>query len=87
MLLQLLLKLIRYTETGIAFQTNNIIGNFCQPEKEADKNNLIGSCPLVCYNYSKQQVSQNGTTLKTRFADNRKAIIKKLMTYDFANTY
>jgi len=37
MLLQFLLKLIRFTETGAAFQTNDITGNFCQPEKEADK--------------------------------------------------
>jgi len=38
----------------------------------------------MCHNYSKQKVSQNGTTFKTRFGDNRKAINKKLMTSDFA---
>jgi len=78
------LKLIRYTDTGIAFQTNNIIGNFCQPEKEADKNNLSGSYPLMCHNYSKQWATQNGTTFKTRFGDNRKAINKKLTISVFA---
>jgi len=84
MLLQFLLKLIRYTETGTAFQTNNIIGNLYQPEKEADKNSFSGSYPLMCHNYSKQWASQNGTTFKTGFGGNRKAINKKLITSDFA---
>jgi hypothetical protein len=38
----------------------------------------------MCHKYSKQQASQNGAALKTRFGDIIKATNTKLMASDFA---